>query len=195
MSDRIYGCPIESALEAIGGKWKCVILWHLRAGSFRTSELRRAIPRISEKMLIQQLRDLEADALVRRDVFEQVPPRVEYSLTDHARALQPALDALCAWGASHERQKRVAAGASLPPGADHAGQACEVGSRPTPGRSQAMRRTREVAGRTVAKRSGAGKATSPHRDREPVKRARSTAPLKKTAGNGKRAAAKGKSAR
>ena len=102
-----FACPIETAVDAIGGKWKCVILWHLREGPQRTSALRRVIPRISEKMLIQQLRDLEARGIVRRQVFEQVPPRVEYSLTRHGRALQPSLDALCEWGVRHEKKFRM----------------------------------------------------------------------------------------
>ncbi len=96
-----YNCPIEVTLDVIGGKWKCLILWHLRDGSFRTGELRRIIPRISEKMLIQQLRELESDGIIHREVFQQVPPRVEYSLTQHGRTLNTALEALCEWGQEH----------------------------------------------------------------------------------------------
>ncbi len=96
-------CPVETALRAIGGKWKCVILWFLRKRAYRTGELRRQIPGISEKMLIQQLRDLEATGVVHRQVFHEVPPRVEYSLTEHGRALEPVLEALCDWGLRHEK--------------------------------------------------------------------------------------------
>jgi len=98
-------CPIEVALEAIGGKWKCVILWHLRQGPMRTSELRRAISRISEKMLIQQLRGLEQDGLVERTIHHEVPPRVEYALTDHGRKLEPTLLALADWGHRHGERR------------------------------------------------------------------------------------------
>lgn len=98
----MFNCPIEVALHVIGGKWKCLILWHLRSGAFRTSELKRAIPNISEKMLIQQLRELELDEVVHREVFQEVPPRVEYSLTEHGCTLDSALEALCEWGKQHE---------------------------------------------------------------------------------------------
>ena len=89
---------VEDVLEILEGRWKLVILFHLFGGNVRRfSELRRAIPAVSEKMLIQQLRQMERDGIVRRFVHQQVPPRVDYSLTDWGQALCPALDALLTW--------------------------------------------------------------------------------------------------
>jgi DNA-binding HxlR family transcriptional regulator len=92
---------VEQALKILEGRWKLVILFHLFGGQvLRFSELERAIPAISQKMLIQQLRQMERDGIVRRIVHHQVPPKVEYSLTDWGQALCPALDALLKWAAS-----------------------------------------------------------------------------------------------
>jgi len=89
---------VEQALKMLEGRWKLLILFHLFGGKvLRFSELERAIPAISQKMLIQQLRRMEADGIVRRTVYHQVPPRVEYGLTDWGQALCPALDALLKW--------------------------------------------------------------------------------------------------
>ena len=89
---------VEEALRILEGRWKLVILFHLFGGNvLRFSELRRAIPGVSEKMLIQQLRQMERDGIVRRFVHHQVPPRVDYSLTDWGQALCPGLDALLTW--------------------------------------------------------------------------------------------------
>jgi len=89
---------VEEVLRILEGRWKLVILFHLFGGKVRRfSELRRAIPAVSEKMLIQQLRQMERDGVVRRFVHHQVPPKVEYSLTDWGQALCPALDALLTW--------------------------------------------------------------------------------------------------
>src|SRR5258708_18122022 len=86
---------VEDVLRILEGRWKLVILFHLFGGHVRRfSELRRAIPAVSEKMLIQQLRQMELDGIIRRFVHHQVPPKVEYSLTDWGQALCPALDAL-----------------------------------------------------------------------------------------------------
>ena len=91
---------IETALRMVEGRWKLVILFHLFGGRvMRFSELERAIPEISQKMLIQQLRQLEADGIVHRELYPEVPPRVEYRLTDWGQSLCPALDALLAWAA------------------------------------------------------------------------------------------------
>lgn len=89
---------MEATLDLIGGKWKSVILFRLSEGTKRFSELGRLLPRVSPRMLTRQLRDLERDGLVTRTVYAEVPPRVEYSLTDTGRTLQPVLDALLAWG-------------------------------------------------------------------------------------------------
>lgn len=92
---------VEHVLRMLEGRWKLVILFHLFGGQVRRfSELERLIPAISQKMLIQQLRQLEADGIVRRIVHHQVPPKVEYALTDWGQALCPALDALLTWAAS-----------------------------------------------------------------------------------------------
>src|ERR1700730_14430429 len=93
---------VEQALKILEGRWKLVILFHLFGGKvLRFSELERAIPAISQKMLIQQLRQMETDGIVRRIVHHQVPPKVEYSLTKWGQALCPALDALLKWAALH----------------------------------------------------------------------------------------------
>jgi len=95
---------VEDALKIIEGKWKLVILFHLFGGKLlRFSELEKAIPAVTQKMLIQQLRQLEADGVVRRIVHHQVPPKVEYGLTDWGQALCPALDALLTWGDQRSR--------------------------------------------------------------------------------------------
>jgi DNA-binding HxlR family transcriptional regulator len=99
-SKRIFGCPVEAAQEVIGGKWKPCILWHLYSADApcRFGMLRKAIPNATEKMIIQQLRELEADGIVKRRVYRQVPPRVEYSLTEDGKALKQALEAISRWG-------------------------------------------------------------------------------------------------
>ncbi len=91
-------CPISFVLEKIGGRWKPIILWNLRDGKLRYSELKKAIPPITEKMLIQHLKQLEADNLVVRKVIEIMPPHVEYSLTEPGVELLPALNVLADWG-------------------------------------------------------------------------------------------------
>jgi len=94
---------VEQALRILEGKWKLVILFHLFGGKLlRFSELERAIPAITQKMLIQQLRQMEMDGVVRRIVHHQVPPKVEYGLTDWGQALCPTLDALLKWAALRE---------------------------------------------------------------------------------------------
>jgi DNA-binding HxlR family transcriptional regulator len=94
---------VEDALRILEGRWKLVILFHLFGGKvLRFSDLERAIPAISQKMLIQQLRQMEADGIIRRIVHHQVPPKVEYCLTSWGQALCPALDALLKWAALRE---------------------------------------------------------------------------------------------
>jgi DNA-binding HxlR family transcriptional regulator len=93
-----YNCGIGPAFEVIGGKWKALILYELHAKPLRPGELRRLLDGITEKMLIQQLREMEADGIVRREVFHEVPPRVEYSLTPAGRELNRALGPVAAWG-------------------------------------------------------------------------------------------------
>ena len=102
-----YNCGIGPAFEVIGGKWKALILWELHVQPLRFGELKRALPDISEKMLIQQLREMETDGLVHREVFHEVPPRVEYSETSLGATLNAALGPLADWGDRYA--KRVAA--------------------------------------------------------------------------------------
>lgn len=98
-----YSCSMELSLAVIGGKWKPLILWHLRGGGImRFSALRRAMPVITQKMLTQQLRELAADGLVTRTVHAEVPPRVEYGLTDLGRGIIPILESLCRFGREFE---------------------------------------------------------------------------------------------
>src|SRR5687767_3976356 len=100
-------CPAEITLRVIGGGWKLLILWHLFPGPKRFSELKRGINGITQKMLTQQLREMERDGIVNRKVYAQVPPKVEYSLTPTGRSLQPILDAMCEWGTRHARKAVV----------------------------------------------------------------------------------------
>jgi DNA-binding HxlR family transcriptional regulator len=92
-------CPAETTLDVIGGRWKVPILWHLFSGTLRFSELRRALPDITQKMLTQQLRELEHDGVVARKVYAEVPPKVEYSLTPRGLSLRPVVEAMCHWAA------------------------------------------------------------------------------------------------
>lgn len=96
-----YTCGLDAAVDVIGGKWKPLILWELHPQPRRFGELRRAIPGISEKMLIQQLREMEADGIVHREVYREVPPKVEYSLTEFGASLNRALTPLSEWGERH----------------------------------------------------------------------------------------------
>ncbi|KOS24135.1 MarR family transcriptional regulator [Bacillus anthracis] len=100
-----YNIPVEATLEVIGGKWKVVILCHLKKGKKRTSELKRLMPGITQKMLTQQLRELEEDGVIQSKVYNQVPPKVEYSLTDYGWSLEAILDSLCSWGEHHLEKK------------------------------------------------------------------------------------------
>jgi DNA-binding HxlR family transcriptional regulator len=97
-------CPTEMAMEILGGKWKVVILEHLVDGVHRFGQLQRALPAITARMLTRQLRELEDDGLVRRTVYRQVPPKVEYSLTDTGRSLETILGELRAWGEWYRSQ-------------------------------------------------------------------------------------------
>jgi len=99
-------CPVTTAIDVIGGKWKVIILYQLRGKTLRFGELKKVIPKITQKMLTQQLRELERDKLVKRHVYAEVPPKVEYTSTNLAIQLNPALDLLCAWGAVFEEAHR-----------------------------------------------------------------------------------------
>jgi DNA-binding HxlR family transcriptional regulator len=95
---RLPALPVERALRVIGGRWRAVILYHLFDGPRRLSELKRLLPEISQKVLISQLREMEEHGLVSREIFRQVPPRVDYSATPLGLSLEPVLLALCEWG-------------------------------------------------------------------------------------------------
>lgn len=100
-----YNCGIGPAFEIIGGKWKALILYELQGRSVRTGELRRLLNGITEKMLIQQLREMEADGIVQRKVFQEVPPRVEYSTTPAGAELNRALGPIADWGSKYAALK------------------------------------------------------------------------------------------
>jgi DNA-binding HxlR family transcriptional regulator len=92
------GCSVEAAISLIDGKWKCVILFQLLRGTLRFNEIRRRVPGVTQRMLTNQLRELEADGLILRQVYAQVPPKVEYSLSPVGRSMEPVLVALKEWG-------------------------------------------------------------------------------------------------
>lgn len=101
----VEDCPVEATLELIGGKYKVLILWHLSQGKLRFSQLRQRIHRATPKMLTQQLRELESQELIHREVYPVVPPRVEYSLTKVGQSLMPVLVAMRDWGAEYLKSK------------------------------------------------------------------------------------------
>ncbi|MEV8114525.1 helix-turn-helix domain-containing protein [Streptomyces xiamenensis] len=107
MREQPYVCGIDAAVDVIGGKWKVLILWALKDGKQRFGEVKRQIPGVSEKVLIQQLRELEADEIVHREVYREVPPKVEYSLTALGVSLNGALGPLGDWG--RENMAHIAA--------------------------------------------------------------------------------------
>lgn len=95
------GCAVEATLALIDGKWKGVVLHHLGEGTLRFNALRRRLPNCTQRMLTNQLRELEADGLIARKIYPEVPPKVEYSLTAKGRSLAPVIAALKAWGDTH----------------------------------------------------------------------------------------------
>jgi DNA-binding HxlR family transcriptional regulator len=96
------GCAVEATLQLIDGKWKGVVLYHLFASPvLRFNEIRRLLPNVTQRMLTNQLRELEADGLILRKVYAEVPPKVEYSLSPRGRTLEPVIRALKAWGDRH----------------------------------------------------------------------------------------------
>jgi len=105
-----YLCGLDAAMDIVGGKWKALILWELRADRRRFGELRRGLPGVSEKMLIQQLRELETGGIVHRKMYDQVPPKVEYSLTELGSTLMEALWPLAMWGERNMASLGPAAG-------------------------------------------------------------------------------------
>jgi DNA-binding HxlR family transcriptional regulator len=114
MGKQVYGCGLEAALAVIGGKWKFLILYHLVHRPSRFGDLRRQVGGISEKMLIQELKEMVTDQIVSRRDFHEVPPRVEYSLTAFGKTLAAALEPLCEWGTLHRRRIGKSATQSVP---------------------------------------------------------------------------------
>jgi DNA-binding HxlR family transcriptional regulator len=94
-------CPVEATLDLIGGKWKGIVLFHLMQGSKRFNELKRLVPAITQRMLTLQLRQLEKDHIIKRKIYKQIPPKVEYSLSDLGKTLSPILAQLEQWGREH----------------------------------------------------------------------------------------------
>ncbi|WNQ11386.1 helix-turn-helix domain-containing protein [Paenibacillus aurantius] len=107
MGDLRFKRSVELTLKVIGGKWKPVILCHLTDGVHRFGELKREMPDITQKMLTQQLRELEQDGIIDRTVYQQVPPKVEYSLTEYGQTLKEVLVVMAEWGIRHEERTGV----------------------------------------------------------------------------------------
>ena len=107
MRENIVFCPVTTTMKVIGGKWKPIILWVLYDGTKRFGEIKRLIPKITQKMLTQQLRELERDGIVLRKVYPVVPPKVEYSLTEYGKTLSPILDEMAAWGEKHKEHFKI----------------------------------------------------------------------------------------
>ncbi len=107
MEEQPYRCTVEITLNIIGGKWKALILWHLARRTLRFSQLRRRLPKVTQKMLTQQLRELEGAGMLHRQVYAEVPPRVEYSLTAEGETLVPLLALMCEWGKEYLRRRET----------------------------------------------------------------------------------------
>lgn len=108
-------CPVEATINLIGGKYKSLILWKLMGGTLRFSQLRKEVPCATPKMLTQQLRELEADGLVTREVFAVIPPKVEYSLTSFGKSIAPVLEAMYSWGTVYLHSQGVEVNCSMEP--------------------------------------------------------------------------------
>jgi DNA-binding HxlR family transcriptional regulator len=124
------GCPVEVTLDLIDGKWKGVILYHLQEGRLRFGELRKRLPGITQRMLTKQLRALEEDDLITRKVYAEVPPRVDYELSETGLRLRPVIDALKAWGEDH--RARLAAASEGQKARSQPGGATRLTRQPQP---------------------------------------------------------------
>ena len=101
---KVEKCPVETALDVLAGKWKILILWYLKSETKRFNELQKLLPRTTQKMLIQKLRELEEDGIIHREVYPVVPPKVEYSLTKYGETLKPIIKQLYLWGEIHKKR-------------------------------------------------------------------------------------------
>lgn len=109
LEDKTFNCEKELTLSVIGGKWKMLILWHLgKEGTKRFGELKSLMPGITQRMLVNQLRELEEDRIVERKVYPVVPPKVEYSLTEQGESLMPILDSMYEWGKTYMKDVGLA---------------------------------------------------------------------------------------
>ncbi len=108
-------CPVEATIHLIGGKYKSLILWNLLGRTLRFSELRKEVPCATPKMLTQQLRELETDGLIAREVFPVIPPKVEYSMTHFGRSIAPVLEAMYSWGSGYLHEQGVKVNCSMGP--------------------------------------------------------------------------------
>jgi DNA-binding HxlR family transcriptional regulator len=98
MNGKIFYCALDVTMNFVGGKWKAIVLWYLRKEAKRFGEIKKLIPPITEKMLSLQLKELEKDGIVKRTIFAEVPPRVEYELTEEGKTLLPLIEEIAAWG-------------------------------------------------------------------------------------------------
>lgn len=108
-------CPVEATIRLIGGKYKSLILWKLMGGTLRFTQLRKEVPAATPKMLTQQLRELEADGLIIREVFPVVPPKVEYSMTRFGQSIAPVLEAMYSWGTGYLKDQGLEVNCSMTP--------------------------------------------------------------------------------
>ncbi len=102
--DKEFKCPVETAIDVLTGKWKILIIWYLKEEKKRFKELQKLLPKATQKMLIQKLRELEIDGIVHREVYPIVPPKVEYSLTEYGKSLKPIIKQLYLWGDNHKKR-------------------------------------------------------------------------------------------
>lgn len=102
--EKVFNCPLEITVSLVGGKWQCVILWHLRKGALRFSQLKRRLPGITPKMLTQQLRDLEENDLIVRKIYPVIPPKVEYTLSEYGNSFVPVLKSMYSWGKQYSKE-------------------------------------------------------------------------------------------
>ena len=103
MEEKLYNCPVEAALSVIGGKYKSIILYHLMTeGTLRFNEIQKLIPQATIKMLSQQLKDLEAEGVIHKEIYPVVPPKTEYSITEYGNTLRSIIIGMCEWGRAYK---------------------------------------------------------------------------------------------